>query len=153
MQAQRRVYAIAGAMALVALSVGATTAAAADSSRAAAAHHHHQGSTATPIKHVVVIFDENISFDPIPSPATLPGDQPSRPARGTPTVNGLYNDVSPSGPTGPLLTANPNESNPMRLSPADPMTCDQGHGYTQEQSAADHGAEDQFAQTTGKNVT
>jgi phospholipase C len=157
MQAQRRVYAIAGAMALVALSVGATTAAAADSSRAAAAHQHHQGSTATPIKHVVVIFDENISFDhyfgTYPFAANLPGEQPFRADRGTPTINGLSNDVGPSGPTGPLLTANPNESNPMRLSPADPMTCDQGHGYTQEQSAADHGAEDQFAQTTGKNVT
>ena len=41
----------------------------------------------------------------------------------------------------------------MRLSPSDPMTCDQGHGYTAEQNAADHGAMDQFAQTTGKNVT
>src|ERR1022692_2480108 len=156
MQAQRRVYAIAGAMALVALSVGATSAAAAGSSGAAATHHH-QAHTATPIKHLVVIFDENISFDhyfgTYPFAANLPGEQSFHAHSGTPTVNGLFNSEGPGGVTGPLLTSNPNLSNPQRLAPADPMTCDQGHGYTQEQSAADHGAMDQFAQTTGKNVT
>jgi phospholipase C len=156
MQVQRRAYAIAGAMALVALSVGASTAAAADGNRTVMSHDH-QASTATPIKHLVVIFDENISFDhyfgTYPFAANLPGEQPFHARRDTPTVNGLFNSVGPAGVTGPLLTANPNLSNPLRLPPSDPMTCDQGHGYTAEQSAADHGAEDQFAQTTGKNVT
>jgi len=155
MHVQRRVYAIAGAMALVALSVGAaTTAAAAGSS---AAHRHELSDTATPIKHLVVIFEENVSFDhyfgTYPYAENLPGEQPFYARHDTPTVNGLYNSVGAGGVTGPLLTSNPNLSNPMRLSPSDPMTCDQGHGYTAEQNAANHGAMDQFAQTTGKNVT
>ena len=58
--------------------------------------------TTTPIKHVVVIFDENISFDhyfgTYPNAANTSG-QPFYAAPGTPTVNGL---------TGSLLTANPN---------------------------------------------
>ena len=37
------------------------------SATASSAHdrgdEHHQGGTATPIKHVVVIFNENVSFD------------------------------------------------------------------------------------------
>jgi phospholipase C len=152
MQVQRRAYAIAAAMALVALSVGATTAAAADGNRTVSSHDHH-ASTATPIKHLVVIFDENVSFDhyfgTYPFAANLPGETPFHARPGTPTVNGLYDSVGPSGPTGPLLTANPNGSNPMRLSPNDPMTCDQDHSYAAEQLAADHGAEDTYPANTG----
>jgi phospholipase C len=163
MHVPRRVYAIAASVALVTLGVvGASSVAAADGSHAAHGSHAAQGgslhsSTATPIKHLVVIFDENISFDhyfgTYPHAANPAGEPAFRAAPGTPTVNGLYNSIGPAGPTGPLLTSNPNESNPVRLDRGDPMTCDQGHGYTQEQSAADHGAMDQFAQTTGKNVT
>jgi phospholipase C len=72
---------------------------------------------------------------------------------GTPTVNGLYNSVSPKGPTGPLLTSNPNGSNPLRLGHGDPLTCDQDHGYTAEQNAADHGAEDAYPANTGGDLT
>ena len=32
------------------------------------------------------------------------------------------------------------------------MTCDQDHGYTAEQSAADHGAEDMYPANTGNNM-
>src|ERR1022692_3856966 len=89
MQVQRRAYAIAGAMALVALSVGASTAAAADGNRIVMSHDH-QASTATPVKHLVVIFDENISFDhyfgTYPLAANLPGEQPFHARRDTPTV-------------------------------------------------------------------
>ena len=118
-------------------------------------------STATPIKHLVVIFDENVSFDhyfgTYPS-ATNPAGEPSFTARaGTPAVNNLVNQLTPSGPTGPLLTNNGNtyngsQSNPMRLDRSDPMTCDQDHGYTAEQSAADHGAEDHYVQDTGNGL-
>ena len=114
-------------------------------------------ANATPIKHLVVIFDENVSFDhyfgTYPD-AINPAGEPSFTARpGTPAVNGLSNQVTSSGPTGPLLTNNGNESNPMRLDRTDPMTCDQDHGYTAEQSAADHGAEDQYVQDTGNGLT
>ncbi|HEY0794436.1 MAG TPA: alkaline phosphatase family protein, partial [Acidisarcina sp.] len=49
-------------------------------------------ATATPIKHLVVIFQENVSFDHYFGTypyATNPADEPSfKPAAGTPTVNG-----------------------------------------------------------------
>jgi phospholipase C len=158
MHAPRRVYAIAVAVALLTLGVaGAGSVAASVGSRAAPAGGQHPG-TATPIKHLVVIFDENVSFDhyfgTYPYAANLPGEQPFHAKRGTPTVNGLYNQLTPQGtPTGPLLTNNPNESNPLRLSPQQPMTCDQDHAYTAEQLAADHGAEDAYAQNTGRGET
>jgi phospholipase C len=102
----------------------------------------------------VVIFDENISFDHYFGTypyAANPAGEPSFTAKpGTPTVNGLYTGLDASGqPTGPLLTTNPNESNPQRLDPADPMTCDQNLGYTAEQSADDLGTMDKFVQDTG----
>jgi phospholipase C len=153
MFALRRFHAIAGAAALVAAgAVGAGTAAAASSGHVKASHAADVGSTRTPIKHLVVIFDENVSFDhyfgTYPYAANLPGETPFHAQPGTPTVNGLYSNETGNGPAGPLLTSNPNGS-PTRLSPGDPMTCDQDHAYTAEQSAADHGAEDTYPQNTG----
>ncbi len=158
MHLPRRAYAIATAVALAGLGIaGGSVAAASPSSPSASQGGQHGGATATPIKHLVVIFDENVSFDhyfgTYPYAGNLPGEQPFFARPGTPTVNGLYADESPTGPTGPLLTSNPNASNPMRLSPDDPMTCDQDHGYTAEQSAADHGAEDLYPQNTGNGAT
>ncbi|MGC9961464.1 MAG: alkaline phosphatase family protein [Acidimicrobiales bacterium] len=117
----------------------------------------HYLKTATPIKHLVVIFDENVSFDhyfgTYPYAANPAGEPSFTAKRGTPTVNGLANAVTAGVPTGPLLTNNANESNPMRLDRSDPMTCDQDHSYSAEQSAADHGGEDLYAQNTGYNET
>jgi phospholipase C len=111
----------------------------------------------TPVRHLVVIFDENVSFDhyfgTYPYALNPKGEPAFHATHGTPQVNGLYNAVGASGPTGPLLTRNPNESNPLRLGRGDPMTCDQDHGYTAEQEAADHGAEDKYAQYTGRGMT
>jgi phospholipase C len=128
------------------------------SGAAPAAHQDSGGGTTTPIKHLVVIFDENISFDhyfgTYPYAANPAGEPSFTAKRGTPTVNGLYNDVTASGqPTGPLLTSNPNLSNPERLGHSDPMTCDQDHNYKDEQSADDHGAMDMFVQDTGRGTT
>jgi phospholipase C len=104
-------------------------------------------ATATPIKHLVVIFQENVSFDhyfgTYPNAANTDG-QPFHAAPGTPSVNGL---------DGALLTDNPNESNPQRLNPSQAMTCDQDHGYSDEQSAFDHGLMDMFVQKTGAGMT
>jgi phospholipase C len=147
--------AAAGLFAAMAFGVtGAIASGAAVSAPQAAGH----GDTATPIKHLVVIFDENISFDhyfgTYPYAANPAGEPAFHADSGTPTINGLYNDVTSSGqPTGPLLTTNPNKSNPERLDRNDPMTCDQDHGYTDEQTDVDHGAMDLFAQTTGRNKT
>jgi phospholipase C len=99
------------------------------------------GATATPIKHLVVIFQENVSFDhyfgTYPNATNPSGEPQFTPAPGTPTVNGL---------TGALLTDNPNSANPQRLDRSQAFTCDQNHGYTAEQSAFDHGAMDMFVQ-------
>src|SRR5487761_1943074 len=118
--------------------------------------------TATPIKHLVVIFDENVSFDhyfgTYPYATNPPGEPSFTAAPGTPTVTGLFNSVSAAGPSGPLLTANPNKlptgatpgaQNPVRLDPSQSMTCDQNHGYTAEQNAVDGGAMDNFIAGTG----
>ncbi len=57
--------------------------------------------TATPIKHLVVIFDENVSFDhyfgTYPYAANPPGEPAFHARPGTPTVNGLYNDLTSAG--------------------------------------------------------
>ncbi|MBV8988530.1 MAG: alkaline phosphatase family protein [Solirubrobacterales bacterium] len=103
----------------------------------------------TPIQHVVVIFDENISFDhyfgTYPNATNPPGEPPLHPLSGTPSVNGLSNA---------LLTANPNLNLPQRLGPSQAVTCDQNHGYSAEQAAFDGGLMDKFVQdTTGSDCT
>ncbi len=104
--------------------------------------------TDTPIKHVVVIFQENISFDhyfaTYPKAANPSGEPSFSAASNTPSVNGL---------TGGLLTANPNLQNPFRLDRSQAVTCDQDHSYTDEQKAFDHGLMDQFVQTVGRCTT
>ena len=107
--------------------------------------------TATPIKHLVVIFEENESFDhyfgTYPYAANTDGTAfHAKP--GTPTVNGLYTKITPSGPVGPLLTDNPNAYNPERLTPSEALTCDQNHDYTPEQEAFNGGKMDKFVQYT-----
>jgi phospholipase C len=77
--------------------------------------------TTTPIKHVLVIFQENVLFDHCF--ATYPGalnpkGEPKFVARpGTPSVNGLGTLVDGT-PTGVLLTDNPNAYNPANGSGA-----------------------------------
>jgi phospholipase C len=126
----------------IAVPAGAQTVAAAPST---------PGAT-TPIKHVVVIFQENVSFDhyfgTYPN-ATNPTGEPSfTPKPGTPTVNGL---------SGALLTNNPNlnpangagASNPFRLDRSQASTADQDHDYTPEQMAAHNGLMDLFPLSVG----
>ena len=88
--------------------------------------HTHQTS--------VVIFQENVSFDhyfgTYPYAPNPPGEPAFHASLGTPLVNGLYNAITKAGPVGPLLTNNPNGSNPVRLDHGDPETCDQDHNYT-----------------------
>jgi len=155
MRIPRRSYVITAALTAVILSAAGVTAALAGQDSPAVVQDSGQPSTATPIKHLVVIFDENVSFDhyfaTYPYAANTDGSTfNARPD--TPTVNGLYNQLNAAGqPTGPLLTSNPNgaNANPVRLSANDPMTCDQDHAYTAEQQAADHGAEDAYPANTG----
>jgi phospholipase C len=112
--------------------------------------------TATPIKHVVVLFGENESFDhyfgTYPFAANTDGSA-FRAKPGTPKVNGLYSKITKSGPVGPLLTSNPNEYNPQRLTHSEALTCDQNHGYAPEEAAYDNGKADMFVQDTESSST
>jgi phospholipase C len=109
----------------------------------------------TPITHVVVLFQENVSFDhyfgTYPNAQNNPGETPFSAAPLTPSVNGL----SPE-----LLKNNPNktadqttQANPMRLSPAQAYTCSQNHSYTPEQQAVDSGLMDLFPTFTGRTTS
>ncbi|MGG1947506.1 alkaline phosphatase family protein [Trinickia sp. NRRL B-1857] len=114
-------------------------------------------TTATPIKHVVVIYGENVSFDhyfaTYPN-ATNPAGEPAfAAASGTPTVSGL---------SGTLLTANLNStnaangagaSNPFRLDRTQAATADQNHAYTAEEQAYDNGLMDLFPKYTGRGTS
>ncbi len=85
-------------------------------------------ATATPIKHLVVIYQENISFDhyfgTYPHAANTDG-QPFTAKPDTPAIDGLTPD---------LLTHNPNQHQPKRLGgPGQQLTCDQHHEYQREQ--------------------
>jgi phospholipase C len=98
--------------------------------------------TNTPIKHLVAIFQENISFDHYfgTYPRAVPNEDGSayfgQPRPGTPRVNNLES----SG----LLSNNPNGVNPFRIDRSVPLTCDQDHGYSDEQFAFDGGLMDRF---------
>jgi len=109
--------------------------------------------TATPIKHLVIIFDENISFDhyfgTYPNALNPDGEPAFHARRGTPTVNGL---------SGALLNNNPNSlgtgngtgaTNPFRLDRSQAATNDQNHAYTPEQQAFHFGLMDLFPSKVG----
>ena len=118
------------------------------------AQNEDGSSTKTPIKHVVVIFQENVSFDhyfgTYPN-ALNPAGEPAFHAKPrTPAVNGL---------SGGLLTKNPNlnpangtgATNPFRLDRSQVVTRSQGHGYKQEQQAFDNGLMDLFPLYVGRS--
>jgi phospholipase C len=124
-------------------------------------------ATATKVKHLVVIFGENISYDhyfgTYPNAANPTGDPSFVAAAGTPTNNNLATPLDPTHAFAPvsgvnLLTNNPNlnaanaagASNPFRLGPAQAATADQGHNYLPEQQADDNGAMDLFPKFTGR---
>jgi phospholipase C len=125
-----------------------------------------RASTATPIKHVVVIFQENVSFDhyfgTYPNAANTDG-QTFHAAPGTPAVDGLPPATASSLPTSlqhgtNLLTENPNLANPQRFdssptglagSAGGQLTCDQDHNYSDEQQAFNSGKMNRFVQSIG----
>jgi phospholipase C len=113
--------------------------------------------TSTPIKHLVVIFQENVSFDhyfgTYPNASNLPGEPTFYARPFTPRVNGY---------TSSLLAHNPNQANsangtgainPFRFSRAQAATADQDHAYNPEQKAFDGGAMDLFPKYTGSGET
>lgn len=101
--------------------------------------------TTFPIKHVVVIFQENVSFDhyfaTYPNATNPPGEPKFFPKPNTPRVNNLQ--------AAGLLTENPNSTQPFRLDRSEAVTCDQDHDYGDEQKAFNHGLMDKFPEAVG----
>ena len=97
----------------------------------------------TPIQHVVVIFDENNSFDhyfgTYPSAANPPGEPQFTPLPNTPSINGL---------TPGLISNNQNSTKPFRLDRSQPLLCDNDNHYTDEQNAYHAGLLDKFPEST-----
>lgn len=112
--------------------------------------------TSTPIKHVVVLFMENVSFDhyfaTYPKAANPEGEPAFNAAADTPA------DIDTLANAG-LLLSNPNTVTvngvkkpalPFRLDREQAATRDQDHGYTAEQAAFDDGKMDAFPDNTGR---
>jgi hypothetical protein len=136
----------------------------------------HHVRTATPIKHAIVIFQENVSFDhyfgTYPKALNLSGETPFTASQHTPKVNNLANPLDVNHNFGSLegvdlLNSNPNSnphapaapnnsktngagaSNPFRLSPSQALTADQGHNESPEESAYNNGRTDGFPAFVG----
>jgi phospholipase C len=130
-----------------------------------------QGHENSPIKHLIVIFNENISYDhyfgTYPDAENNPGESPFFAEKETPRNNNLVQPLDPNREFAPirhlnLLTNNPNgpsgsgatanglsAANPFRLAPSQAATADQGHNYKPEQMADDNGLMDLFPVSTG----
>ncbi len=110
--------------------------------------------TSTPIKHVVIIFNENVSYDhyfaTYPRATNPPGEP--RFVGAAPRNNNLA--------TANLLKQNPNTNPengadaalPFRLDRTQANTADQNHAYTAEQQAYNDGKMDLFPKYTGKGT-
>lgn len=136
----------------------------------------HPARTRTPIKHLVVIFQENVSFDhyfgTYPKAQNLAGETPFAARPNTPAVNNLVTPLDVNNGFAPLagvdlLNNNPNAnpsnpaapnnarsngagaSNPFRLSPSQALTADQGHNESPEESAYNNGRMDGFPAYVG----
>ena len=157
-----------GLVSALALMVGGANAIAEDHG------HDHDVRTATPIKHVVIIFQENISFDhyfaTYPKALNLPGETPFVAKKNTPMVNNLVNPLdvnshfaprtgldllnnnpnnNPLAPVGATTTNGAGASNPFRLAASQALTADQKHNDTPEQNAYDNGKVDGFPAFAG----
>ncbi|MCD0482551.1 alkaline phosphatase family protein [Streptacidiphilus sp. ASG 303] len=133
----RRAGALAAAAALTALGAAAPAS-------AAPAHGGGPARTATPIKHLVVIYGENVSFDHYFGTYPVAANTDGTPFHAAPGTPRSIDTLSAAG----LLKDNPNQYAPKRLGPAQAVTCDQNHNYGAEQLAYDGGKADKFVQYT-----
>ena len=78
----------------------------------------------SPIAHLVVIVQENVSYD-------------------------HYFATYPSGDPGVIAPDNPNAARPFRLGPDQASTCDQKHSYESQLASVNNGAMDRFVEAAG----
>ncbi len=115
-----------------------------------------EGSTSSStanIQHIVVIFQENVSFDhyfgTYPEALNLPGETPFTALPGTPAVDGLSPVLLHDNPNAHNKENGAGATNPFRLPPVNAATADQDHGYSAEQLAFHGGAMDLFPRSVG----
>jgi phospholipase C len=98
-------------------------------------------TTSTPVNHLVIIFQENVSFDHYfgTYPHVTNGANGSKFVGDphTPSINGL---------SAALLGDNPNSANPFRLDSSQQRSCDINHSYTGEQKEYNGGLMNKFVQ-------
>jgi phospholipase C len=107
----------------------------------------------TPIQHLVVIFQENVSFDhyfgtyPF---ATNPEGEPAFYAfANTPSVNGFSPAFMSNNAVAANLANGSGATGPFLMSRSLAATSDQNHDYTAEQTAYHSGLADLFPKSTG----
>src|SRR5271156_6911 len=115
-------------------------------------HEYEPAKARTPIKHLVVIFDENVSFDHYfgiyPKAINPTGDPKFVAAADTPKVNGFTPELLQKNPN--LNSANGSgAANPFRLGRTQASTNDQDNDYSPEQMAFHGGKLDLFPLNTG----
>jgi len=113
----------------------------------------------TPITNVIVLFDENESFDhyfgTYPSASNTDSTYGSSIGAtfsaypGTPTINGLTPELLNNNPS--LNSGFTAHVNPTRLAPANAFTCSMNHNYGPEQEAEDNGFMDKFVAYTASS--
>lgn len=109
-----------------------------------------EAPTKTPIRHLVIIFQENRTFDhyfgTYPHAQNNPGETKFKPRQKTPGINGLSKG---------LLLNNQNLAQPFRLTPyqgANDIN-DPDHNYTPLQQALNSGLMDKFVEACGQTCT
>ena len=110
-------------------------------------------ATSTPIDHVVVIFQENVSFDhyfgTYPNAANPAGEPSFTPGPGTPSVNGLSEELLSNNPNKLQANNGDGATDPFRLGPDQAGTTDQNHAYKSEQLSFNLGLMDLFPAEVG----
>ncbi|HEY8024185.1 MAG TPA: alkaline phosphatase family protein [Burkholderiaceae bacterium] len=166
----KSLYAQNGFLKLAALTLavsGAVLAGCSSGTSTPAATDQTAAKAATPIQHVVVIFQENVSFDhyfgTYPKAANPVGEPGFTAASGTPVANTLVTPLDVTKNFAPLtgidlMTKNPtavnaangtNGINPFRIDRSQANPNSQNHDYDAEQKGFNNGAMDLFPASTG----
>lgn len=105
------------------------------------------------IRHLVIIYDENVSFDhyfgSYPVAANRQGEPVFTGAPRTPAVEGYSRFLLSKNPNYLNTSNGSGRSNPFRLDRTQAATADQSHDYTAEQQAFDDGKMDLFPESVG----
>jgi phospholipase C len=104
------------------------------------------------IRHVVVLYQENVSFDhyfgTYPHALNPKGEPAFTPLAGT-KVAGYTEELLKDNPNNRNAVNGKGRSNPFRLDRSQAATADQTHEYHAEQEAFDHGKMDLFPASVG----